>query len=145
MNKWKRLYAALICGVLLFGYSFVHAADTPAPHHNWILIHLTDNDPARWSLALNNAKNLQSALGKDNVKIEIVANGPGIQMLKFESELGNRLQDAADSGVLIAVCANSMKAYKLSMADMHPVVRQVPAGVAELLIKQQEGWAYIRP
>ena len=38
-----------------------------------------------------------------------------------------------------------MKAQKLVYADMLPAIGYVPAGVVELMKKQQEGYAYIRP
>ena len=62
---------------------------------------MSDADPAKWNLALNNARNLQSDLGAANVEIEIVAYGPGIAMLKSESIVGNRVGDALGAGVKI--------------------------------------------
>ena len=50
-----------------------------------VIFQVSDNDPARWQLALNNAQNVQADLGKVNVEIEIVAYGPGLNMLKAES------------------------------------------------------------
>ena len=46
-----------------------------------VVFQVSDNDPAKWNLALNNARNIQQDLGKDNVAIEIVAYGPGLAML----------------------------------------------------------------
>ena len=51
-----------------------------------VVFQVSDNDPAKWNLALNNARNVQQDLGKDNVQIEIVAYGPGLNMLKAESK-----------------------------------------------------------
>lgn len=118
------------------------AADETA---NKVVIQVSDNDPAKWNLALNNAKNIQEELGKANVKIEIVAYGPGINMLKFDSQVGNRLAEATNSGVFIAACANTMKAQKLAPEDMHPAAKIVPAGVVEIIKREREGYAYIRP
>ena len=50
-----------------------------------VVMQVSDNDPAKWNLALNNAHNLQQALGPKNVDVEIVAYGPGINMFKAES------------------------------------------------------------
>ena len=46
------------------------AGDTAMTH---AVIQVSDNDPAKWNLALNNAQNMQQALGKDKIQIEIVA------------------------------------------------------------------------
>jgi len=52
-----------------------------------LVLQVSTNDPAVWNLALNNAENVQEALGKDKIDIEIVAYGPGLNMLKAESKV----------------------------------------------------------
>lgn len=110
-----------------------------------VIIQVSDNDPAKWNLALNNAKNVQQALGADKVDVEIVAYGPGLNMLKFDSEVTGRLADAEKSSVAIRACATTMKAMKLTEKDLHSSAKVVPAGVVEIMEKQSAGWSYIRP
>ena len=38
-----------------------------------VVFQVSDNDPAKWNLALNNARNVQVDLGQDNGDVEIVA------------------------------------------------------------------------
>ena len=110
-----------------------------------VVMQVSDNDPAKWNLALNNAKNVQTDLGAANVDIEIVAYGPGINMLKADSVVGNRVDEALAAGVKVVACENTMRNQKLAKQDMLPKVDYVMAGVVELMQKQQQGWAYIRP
>ncbi len=110
-----------------------------------VIFQVSDADPKKWNLAPNNAKNVQTDLGKENVEIEIVAYGPGIGMLKLESEVGNRITEAAGSGVKVVACENTMKGQKLTKDDMLANIGYVKAGVVELMQKQQQGYAYIRP
>ena len=112
---------------------------------NKLVIQVSDNDPAKWGLALNNAKNVQNDLGEDNVEMEIVVYGPGIGMLKAGSPMADRVTGALKSGVKVVACENTMHAMKLTYADMLPNIGYVPAGVVELMQKQQQGYAYIRP
>jgi uncharacterized protein len=113
---------------------------------NKAVFQVSDNDPAKWNLALNNAKNVQDDLGgSDAVDLEIVVYGPGIGMLKADSPVAGRVAVALKSGVRVVACENTMKAQKLVYADMLPAIGYVPAGVVELMKKQQEGYAYIRP
>jgi len=118
-------------------------AHDPAANH--VVMQVSDADPAKWTLALNNARNLQSDLGTRNVEIEIVAYGPGIGMLKLDSPVASRLDEAIASGVKVAACENTMRGQKLARADMLPNLEYVPAGVTEIMKKQQQGWSYIRP
>lgn len=138
----KPLFAALLAAALTGGGLSVMPAQ--AADHK-VLIQVSDNDESKWNLALNNARNLQAAFGKEQVDIEIIAYGPGIGMLKAESTVGNRVADAGNSGVKVIACENTMKAQKLRRDDMLDGIGYVSAGVAELLLRQKEGWAYIRP
>lgn len=110
-----------------------------------VVVQVSEADPARWNLVLNNVKNLQDDLGAANVEIEVVAYGPGIGMLKLDAVTNSRVTDAIKAGIQVAACENTMRNQKLARADMHPNVSYVPAGVVEIVRRQQEGWAYLRP
>ena len=112
---------------------------------NRVVMQVSDNDPGKWNLALNNARNLQADLGASNVEIEIVAYGPGIGMLKADSVVGNRIGEALGSGVKVAACENTMRGWKLQKSDMLGGISYVGAGVVEIMQKQQQGYAYLRP
>src|SRR5205823_13373977 len=112
---------------------------------NRVLIQVSDGDTTKWNLALNNARNIQTDLGAGNVDIEIVAYGPGIGMLKMDSPVGGRVDEATTAGVKVIACENTMKGQKLTRADMLNGIGYVPAGVVELISRQQQGWAYLRP
>lgn len=112
---------------------------------NRLIIQVSDANPKNWNLALNNASNVQKDLGAKKVDIEIVAYGPGIGMLKMDSAVGNRIAEAMESGIKVVACENTMHGQKLTKHDMLASIGYVPAGVVELMQKQQQGWAYIRP
>ena len=116
-----------------------------APKATRVVVQVSEADPARWNLVLNNVKNLQDDLGADKVTVEIVAYGPGIGMLKLDAVTNSRVSDAVKSGVMVQACENTMRNQKLVRADMHPGITYVPAGVVQIIKRQQEGWAYLRP
>jgi len=143
MNRRLVLQAgatAALALLLPLGY-----AQSAGAKRQGIVIQVSDNDPAKWNLALNNAKNLQDDVGAANVDIEIVAYGPGISMLKLESPTGSRIADAAKTGIKVTACENTMRGQKLTKDDMLAGISYVPAGVTEIMKKQHEGWAYLRP
>ena len=110
-----------------------------------VVIQVSDADPAKWGLALNNARNVQEDLGKDKVQIEIVAYGPGLGMLKAESKVADRLAGALDNNIGLIACENTMTNTKVSRSEMYGGIAYVKAGVTHIMKRQQEGWAYIRP
>ncbi len=118
------------------------AGDTSTTH---LVIQVSDADPAKWQLALNNAQNVQEALGKDKVTIEIVAYGPGLGMLKSDSKVAAGINGALDRNVKVAACGTTMKKMHVTEADLIGGVSVVPAGVVEIMKRQSEGWAYVRP
>jgi intracellular sulfur oxidation DsrE/DsrF family protein len=111
---------------------------------NRALFQVTDNDPARWNLILNNLGALKEGVGSEGAEIELVAYGPGVNMLKADSPVKQRVADALKAGVKINACQNTMNGMKLTPADMLPEIGYVPSGVVEVMKKQQQGWAYIR-
>lgn len=153
MTQNKNVVRSLLAAVLFAVASVsatAYAADASGAAHVQkakmkVVFQVSDADPQKWNLTLNNVKNFQDAVGKENTELEIVAYGPGVNMLKFESTVGSRVKDAIASGVKIVACENTMHAMKLTKDDMLPEIGYVPGGVVELAKKQMEGYAYIRP
>jgi len=139
MRRSFLLVAAVVCAAPLLAV----AQEASKPIR--VVVQVSEADPARWNLVLNNVKNLQDELGADKVSVEIVAYGPGIGMLKFDAPTNSRVSDAIKAGVTVNACENTMRNQKLVRADMHPNVTYVPAGVVQIIKRQQEGWAYLRP
>ncbi|MEQ1657756.1 MAG: DsrE family protein [Hylemonella sp.] len=142
----KRSFIAAT-GMLLAGafMSTRTLASDKSSRPNKLVIQVSDNDPGKWNLALNNAQNVIQDLGASTVALEIVVYGPGIGMLKLDSPVAARIAAALKGGMQIVACENTLKAQKLTRADMLPDIAYVPAGVVELMQKQQQGYAYIRP
>lgn len=120
-------------------------AHSQAPTKYRVVVQVSDNDAAKWHLALNNVRNLQEDVGAAQVEIELVAYGPGIGMLKLESPVATRVADALKAGVKVLACENTMRAQKLVRDDMAAGIAYVPAGVTAIVSRQTQGWAYLRP
>lgn len=144
-NIGGRVLAAATLGLLLVVGTLPAAAQQPAGAKSKVVMQVSDGDAAKWNLALNNAKNVQVDLGAANVDIEIVVYGPGIGMLKADSVVGNRVGEALASGVKVVACENTMHGQKLTKADMLGGIGYASSGVVEIMQRQQQGWAYIRP
>jgi intracellular sulfur oxidation DsrE/DsrF family protein len=138
----RRRFVALAAALGAAPLASALAADAKKTH---VVVQVSEADPARWNLALNNVRNLQEDLGAASVDIEVVAYGPGIGMLKLDAVTNSRISEAVKAGVQVSACENTMRGQKLARADMHPNVSYVPAGVTEIVRRQQEGWAYLRP
>ena len=140
-RAWSTGGAAALAAALLPGAARAQSVAAK----NKVVFQVSDNDPAKWALAFNNAGNIQADVGAANVDMEIVAYGPGLAMLRTGSPVAQRVTAALQSGVRVLACQNTMKAQQLSQADMLTDIGYVPSAVVELMQRQQQGYAYIRP
>ena len=140
----RTLLAAITTAGLIALMPAMALAQSAPPKHK-VVFQVSDAEPQKWNLTLNNARNVLDELGEDAVDMAIVVYGPGIGMLKGDSPVAKRVADALKVGVKVVACENTMKVQKLVYADMLPSIGYVSAGVVELMKKQREGFAYIRP
>ena len=138
-----RLLAALAAILVAMPVVQMAQASETAKKHR-VIFHVTDDVEWKWNQALNNAANLQNVVGKDKVQIEIVVNGPGLNMMKFDSAVGNRMEAAIKNGIDLLACGATMKAAKVEKKDLFPGVKVVPGGVVQIMERQEQGWTYIK-
>ena len=67
-----------------------------------------------------------------------------MQKLKKRIEERTRIKIAKEKGVTIAVCNNSLKRLKIDPSELMQEVTVVPSAVVELIVKQAEGWSYLK-
>lgn len=98
----------------------------------------------KWELALKNVTNLLNAAGKMNYEVEVLANSEAV---KFYAENENycRLEKLKNKGVSFVACNNALKGYNIDTNSLIKFVEIVPSGVLELVTRQAEGYAYIKP
>jgi len=141
----KNLFPNLAMTLLLL--LAAQAALAAGPAHK-IVIQVSSDDVRTQNLALNNAINVQNALGMDNVAVEIVAYGPGLSMLTPSSPVSKRVPSLAMHDITFSACANTMAKMEEKSGEKVVLVdgvRVVPAGVLRILELQEQGYAYLRP
>lgn len=113
-----------------------------------VVIQVSTDDIKTQKIALNNAVNLQTLYGIDNVEVEIVAYGPGLGIMTANFEDSNRVKSLAMQNITFSACGNTMeKATKKTGKEptLTEGVQIVKAGVARIIELQEEGYSYIRP
>ncbi|HZT24245.1 MAG TPA: hypothetical protein VFA57_00960 [Pseudolabrys sp.] len=134
---------------------FAPAARAADKKEHRVAFHVDQNDPAVMNLTLNNASNLMEYYHDkgEQVQIDIVAYGPGLNMLREDtSPVKDRIKHiksgAFPSSVAFSACGNTKKG--MEKREGHPIsiipeATIVPAGVVRLTELQEQGWSYIRP
>lgn len=150
MRQFSRHARLLVLALALGGVCHTEvmaqqASGSEAAKKSKVVFQVSDGESKKWELTLSNVKNVIKDMGKDNIDVEIVAYGPGIEMFKFESPVASRIDEIIKMGAHVMICENTMQAQKISKADMLNNLGYVQAGVSQLIKRQQQGYAYIRP
>ncbi|HEX3748002.1 MAG TPA: DsrE family protein [Bryobacteraceae bacterium] len=127
---------------LLFGVAAI--SQTPAPKHH-VVFQLSEPDGAAWNSLPIHVNNVIKALADDGgSQIEVVFYGPGLTMLTKASKSSEEsLKQLSDKGVKLLACRNAMKMRNVKSEDLFPFAGEVDSGIAEIIRKQEAGWAYI--
>ena len=118
-----------------------------------VAFHVDQNDAKLMNLTLNNVQNVSKyyeSIG-DTVEIEVVAYGPGLHMFREDtSPVADRIATISLEldNVTFAACGNThrkMEAQSGNTVALLAEAEMVPSGVVQLIMLQEQGWAYIRP
>ena len=92
---------------------------------------------------INNTLNDPRLMGK--VKIELVAFSAGTDAFLKGSKYEEDLKALVQKGVIVSQCNNTLRERKLTRDQIYDFIAVVPSGAGELVIRQVEGWAVIKP
>ena len=113
-----------------------------------VVLQVSEDEPARWDLVLNNAQNILDAVGQENARVVVVAFGPGLKMLFKNSPEAKRISSLNDEGIEFDACHNTMEGMAKKLGHLPVLVPQaviVPAGVLRIMQLEHAGFEYIKP
>jgi len=128
---------------VLWGYAAVSQTAAGPKHH--VVFQLSEPDGAVWSSLIVHVNNTMKSLAEDGgSQVEVVFYGPGLTMLTKQSKTyEEQLKQLSDKGVKLLACRNAMNMRNVKTEDLFPFAGQVDSGIAEIVRKQETGWAYI--
>jgi hypothetical protein len=148
--------ALMLASVLVFLPALVAPAaraqqaplqDKPFAEHR-IVLQLSDNDPKRQALVISVAYNLLKFYDPDKVAIEVVAFGPGIDLLRTDNGNRNRVESLIAQGVRFDVCLNTVDTVERDTGkrpEIIPAATPVQVGVGQILLLTENGYTLVRP
>jgi len=150
----RRLLTALAFGFFALATTCAPVAAAGAQQHR-VVIQVDQNDTAVMNLALNNAGNVLDFYRDKNedVDVEIVAYGPGLNMLRDDtSPVKDRIKELKEvsfpSNIVFSACNNTKEAMEKREGHAIPIVPQatiVPAGVVRIMELEEQGYSYVKP
>lgn len=123
------------------------ASDKPFAEHR-IVLQLSDRDAAKQGLVLSVANNLLKAYDPDKIAIEVVAFGPGIDLLRADSPNRERVDSLIAQGVQFDVCMNTVETIERETGHappLNPKAVHVQVGVGRILTLVEHGFTLVRP
>lgn len=128
-------------------------ADTINPNKPFaekhVVLQVSDNDVAKFSLALDIANNLiRHYESTDNIDIQIVTFAGGVHMLKKDTENKTRIESLMASEVRFIVCLNTIDSIERTKGNRPEIldgVIGVQTGVAYMLDEIEKGYVHINP
>lgn len=96
-----------------------------------------------WPFVLSNLRNLAQQWPRAQVRV--VVDGSAVVGLQGENVLTRELADLAGKGVQVRVCPNALQDQGI-LREAIPAFAEIRfGGVVELVLAQNEGFAYVKP
>ncbi|WP_183248089.1 hypothetical protein [Bradyrhizobium sp. cir1] len=121
--------------------------DKPFAEHR-IVLQLSDGDAKKQALVLSVANNLLRAYDPDKVAIEVVAFGPGIDLLLSGSERRKQVESLIAQGVRFDICLNTIDTLERETGKRPEFISgatPVQVGVGQILFLAENGYTVVRP
>ncbi|HWV95850.1 MAG TPA: hypothetical protein VN130_01780 [Xanthobacteraceae bacterium] len=121
--------------------------DKPFAEHR-VVLQLSDSDAKKESLVISVANNLIKAYGPDAIAVEVVAFGPGIDVLRTGNANRTRVESLIAQGVKFDVCVNTLETIERETGkrpDIIPGAVPVQVGVGHILSLTENGFTLVRP
>ena len=121
--------------------------DKPFAEHK-IVLQLSDNDPRKQGLVLSVTSNLMKFYDPDKVAIEIVAFGPGIELLKPDNPNRKMVESLVAQGARFDICLNTVDTLERESGkrpEFIAAATPVQIGVAQILSLTENGYTLVRP
>jgi intracellular sulfur oxidation DsrE/DsrF family protein len=113
-----------------------------------VVYHLSDLDKAAFVLG-NIENHFDGVGGPDHVTIALVVHGPALRAFHAASasrDIASRVRQFTKDGAELAACGNTMRAQKVTLADLVPgFVAAEKGGVVRIAELQAQGYLYLRP
>lgn len=141
------IFALSLCSGAAFAQSAAPVSpDKPFAEHHLVL-QLSDREPQKQALVLSVANNLITHYGPDKIAIEVVAFGPGIDLLLAGSPNRAKVDSLISQGVVFDICMNTVDTLEREgrKVDINPKAVRVQVGVAHILALTEKGYALVHP
>ena len=139
---YRKFFIAVVITLFVTQLQAQNISTTTSQHR--IIMQLSSNDTLVWKGLMNKLKHLKAG-GGDSLIIEVVAHGPGIDLLtKGKTAQQERITQNKKMGIDFIACENTMMERKVPKESIIAEATFVKMGIGEIVRKQEQGWSYIK-
>ncbi|MCL7418561.1 MAG: DsrE family protein [Halalkalicoccus sp.] len=109
-----------------------------------VVFHLSSSQGMAGAEALANVSNLLVDETVDVDSVALVANGGGVQHLRADADVADRIRMLIERDVEFKACQNAMNAQGISPDDLVDGTETVPSGVGGVANLEADGYLYIK-
>lgn len=143
--KTRFIYIALPLILILSGFGLwqnMKKENKARKKHN-IVMQITQSDSITQLAVIGQIRNIKKSLPDSH--IEVVCHASGLDMLTAgKSKVLRHITELHSQDVVFAACENTMERKKVMRADLAPEAVTVPSALVEIILRQEEGWSYIK-
>lgn len=123
---------------------FSGAQATRKSYH--VIYQMDNSDPKIIDKVLRNLNNaLNDPRLKGKLEAELIAFSGGTDAYLKGSKYEEALKRLVERGVIVTQCANTLHERNIKRDQIYEFIGVVPSGNGELILRQAEGWAVIKP
>ncbi len=131
---------ALVCPPLVSRHAAAHAAGKPYR----VVFDLTSRDSLDQRAVMRWVREISAA--DPSAEMEVVMYGKGFELVMPDrsTQLAAVQEAARNPKVRFRVCAVALKSNQVDTSQLIHEAATVPDGIHEIVMRQQEGWGYIK-
>lgn len=108
-----------------------------------VVMQVTEGDSLTQLAVIGQVRNIRKQL--PDAQIEVVCHANSLDMLlKSGTKVASHIAELTSQEVRFVACENTMARKKATKEDLVPGTETVPSGLVEIILKQEEGWSYIK-
>lgn len=107
---------------------------------------INESDKTKMDAVIRNIGNvLEDPRLKGKLKIVLLAFGGGVEIFKKNNAYQFQLLSLKEKGVIFLQCENTLNERHISKEELYDFIHYTPSGNGEIILRQYEDWAIVKP
>lgn len=107
---------------------------------------INESDQTKMDAVIRNIGNvLEDPRLKGKLKIVLLAFGGGVEIFKKNNTYRSQLLSLKEKDIIFLQCENTLNERHISKEELYDFIHYTPSGNGEIILRQYDGWAIVKP